>query len=340
MWRVAADDELQAQLIEARQRQLDEEEAAIREERREMEDLLGAIRVRREQARMRIEDELSRQRGEERQRREELRRREKQKREEQLRKEEKRLMATKLQCEELRGPLLVTCCVTQDHLMDHFDRKALHIALGSRGYVCLWESRLCHYGVPKQLDSKLATLKGLSSGAATEPADLGHPNLVALGPDSDYYFIQYPDGKQHWDGPTGFTEALNERTKPCSVVVFGPRSSWFIRWCDGIYQYRGLPQSLDEVIMTNRHRSVAALSISGIDSELDDNMDFLDLCQERSVDDAAWFLRWEDADHPQWLLNGGPEALNAKVSEVICGAGTIRSVEFGAKYHWLLRYSD
>ena len=97
------------------------------------------------------------------------------------------------------------------------------------------------------------------------------------------------------------------------------------------------------MLNSNRHRSVAFLSVSGIDDS--DHHDGNDSRSESenertNTDDAAWFIRWADQKGPAWKLTNSPSLLSETVDEVQQQGGSICSVEFGRYGEWVLRYAD
>ena len=250
------------------------------------------------------------------------------------REEEERLQQ-KYQAEQQRGPRIWARCTAQDHHLQEFDREALHVALGKSGYITLWDRAKCHSwsGIPNSLYNKINS-RGYHQSHAT---------LVALSPDSDNYYVQFSDGSASWVGPDSFTSAIQNSGR-LSVVAFGPRGSWFVGWPSGAWQHDGLPRSLCNMLNSNRHRSVAILSISGKRDEEDSTEidDFYELIlgRENSRDsEPAWFIRWEDGKHPAWKLMNSPADLSEAVDEVQ-QRGVVRSIEFGKHGEWVLRYSE
>lgn len=227
--------------------------------------------------------------------------------------------------ENLRGPRIWARCSEQDHLLDQFDRDTLQVALGKKSYLAIWDEALGHSwsGIPKPL---AINLKGRQENQE-------HATLVALSPDSDYFYAQFgrdAHPETQFAGPENFTKALKQKPELCEVVTFGPREAWFIKWTDGRMQSSNLPHSLKELLAANPERSVHALSISGIDSV------------SQKIDDAAWFLRWSGHDKPgsAWRLRNGPSSLYATIDKVEREGGTVRNIEFGSAGEWILRYSS
>eukprot|EP00437_Effrenium_voratum_P025771 CAMPEP_0181417478 /NCGR_PEP_ID=MMETSP1110-20121109/11062_1 /TAXON_ID=174948 /ORGANISM="Symbiodinium sp., Strain CCMP421" /LENGTH=475 /DNA_ID=CAMNT_0023540431 /DNA_START=84 /DNA_END=1512 /DNA_ORIENTATION=+ len=253
----------------------------------------------------------------------------KRKREEEERRQEKYL------AEERRGPRIWACCTEQDHLLQYFDRAALQVALGRSGYITLWDRAKGHSwsGIPNLLYNKINS-RGYHQSHAT---------LVALSPDSDNYYVQFSDGTASWVGPDSFTNAIQNSGR-LSVVAFGPSGSWFVEWPSGAWQHEGLPRSLSNMLNSNRHRSVAILSISGKRdeddfSDIDEYYELIHGRQDSRDSEPAWFIRWEDGKHPAWKLMNQPADLSETVDEVQ-QRGAVRSIEFGKHGEWVLRYSD
>lgn len=237
-------------------------------------------------------------------------------RRERERQEEERLKK-KLRAEERRGPKIRARCPEKDHLYDNFDRKALQVALGNGGYIAIWDRAKRHAwsNIPKSLVNKL-------NGRGYHQA---HATMVALSPDSDDYYVQFSDESAKFSGPESFEELVTT-SKPPSVVAFGEGGCWFVGWPSGRWEYQSLPRSLRNMLDSNRHRSVAKLSISGTSRYQD-------------FDDAAWFIHWEDDGHPVWKLKNAPDSLLERLQEVQEKGGTVRSVEFGSYDEWVLRYA-
>ena len=218
---------------------------------------------------------------------------------------------------ELCGPRIWARCCWRDHVLQNFDRHALQVALGSNSYIILWDRAKGHRwkGIPRELANKLR-------GRAKE---LPHATLVALSPDSDCYYVQFSDGKSHYRSPPGLVTALQDDSEPPSVVALGPESSWFVAWPNGKTNHHGLPKSLRNMLSSNKDRSVAFLSISGVDCGQD-------------VDSAVWFLRWRDEGRkPNWRLSRNAPSSLQQTAE---NAGNLRSIEFGSSDDWVLRYAD
>ena len=236
-------------------------------------------------------------------------------RRERERREEEHLKK-KLLAEERRGPKIRARCPEKDHLYDNFDRKALQVALGNGGYIAIWDHAKGHAwsNIPKSLENKL------NGRGYHQP----HATMVALSPDSDGYYVQFSDESAKYCGPESFEE-LVATSKPPSVVALGERGSWFVGWPNGNWEYDGLPRSLRNMLDSNKHRSVAKLSISGTSHDQD-------------FDEAAWFVHWEDDGHPVWRLKNAPDILSERLQEVQEKGGTVRSIEFGSYGEWVLRY--
>ena len=261
------------------------------------------------------------------------RKREEEERQEEARREEQRRKRQRREAEESRGTRIsAQSCNVQDHVLENFDRQALHVALGNSSYIMLWDyaKGQSWKGIPQELFNKL-------NGRGYRQS---HAVLAALCPDSHQtYYVQFKDGSSQWSGPGSFTEAVQDSGRR-SFVAFGPRGSWFVAWEGGAWRHNGLPRSLQNMLNSNRHRSVAFLSISGIDHHMDDDFDRIDCDFDRDVDDAAWFVRWADEKHPAWKLSNAPQSLSDKIQEVQERGGKVRSVEFGRYENWVLRYSD
>ncbi|CAE7898799.1 unnamed protein product [Symbiodinium sp. KB8] len=251
--------------------------------------------------------------------------------------EEEERRQEKYHSEEQRGPRIWARCSKQDHLTQEFDRQALQVVLGKSGYITLWDYVKGHSwsGIPTKLYNKINS-RGYNQSHAT---------MVALSPDSDdYYYVQFSDGEYDFFGPDDFADAVGN-SGPLSVVAFGPKRSWFVRWPNGAWQHNGLPTSLENMLDSNRHRSVAMMSISGTsdleestcteDYESSDGSD-----EDDDLDDAAWFIRWEDAKGPPYKLANEPPSLKNRVQQIHQQGGTVRSIEFGRHGEWVLRYTD
>lgn len=240
-------------------------------------------------------------------------------RRERERQEEERLKK-KLRVEEGRGPKIRARCPEKDHLYDNFDREALQVALGNGGYIAIWDHAKGHAwsNIPKSLENKL------NGRGYHQP----HATMVALSPDSDDYYVQFSDKSAKYCGPESFEE-LVATSKPPSVVAFGEGGAWFVGWPSGSWEYDGLPRSLRNMLDSNRHRSVAKLSISGTS------------CYQE-FDEAAWFIHWGDDGHPAWKLKNSPDILSERLQEVQEKGGMVRSIEFGSYGEWVLRcgYED
>ncbi|CAE7800063.1 unnamed protein product [Symbiodinium sp. CCMP2456] len=234
------------------------------------------------------------------------------------RKQEKERAKKKHQAEDTRGPRVwAALSSNQKHLSETFDREALHVALGNDSYITLWDFAKGHAwcNIPKSLENKL-------NGRGYHQS---HATMVALSPDSEAYYVKFSDGTAQWSGPGSFMEAVADYGI-LSVVAFGESGSWFAAWPDGSWQTHGLPRSLSNMLDSNRHRSIALLSISGTGYLQD-------------VDEAAWFIHWGDNQHPAWKLTNAPSALSEKVNDVQEQWGTVRSIEFGSYGEWVLRWT-
>lgn len=253
-----------------------------------MNELLGGIETRKKEEQHRKEEE-------ERLRQEQLFAEEQRRQEKVRAKEEQRKAEKRRKTEDLRGPRIWTCCHAQDHLIQEFDRAALHVALGPESYITLWDYAKGHSwsGIPTALRNKLnGRTKSLASA-----------DLIALGACSGHYYVRFGDGASQWEGPDDFTDAIQSKGGCLSIVVLGPCDSWFLQWTDGSWQSMNLPTTLCNMLTSNGHRSVAFLSIAAID--IDDY---------NYINDAAWFLRWSDDRHPVWKLHNSPSNLNERIN--------------------------
>ncbi|CAE7665153.1 unnamed protein product [Symbiodinium pilosum] len=238
-----------------------------------------------QQVQKRVKDRARKLEEEEReqQRQEELKRKrqEEEQRCEEERQAEKRRKQLEWQAQEQRGPRIWAQCAAKDHLLKNFDRTALQVALGQSGYITLWDYVKGHAwcGIPTRLYNKL-------NGRGYHQS---HAKLVALSPDSDAFYVQFSDGDCDWFSYSAesFRQALNDSSTP-SVVALGPRRAWYVGWPDGRWQSNGLPRSLLNMLNSNRHRSVAFMSISGLDisSKDDDSRDSDDDSRSPSEDEA------------------------------------------------------
>ena len=323
---VRNDDAIQGAVLEQAAAKLAADIAKLQARKSLLDSMARQIQDRIDQEDRRKEEERLHKLEEERreqQRQEELeRKREKEKRRKEARREEQRRKQAEWQAEEDRGPKIWALCGdVQEHLLRNFDRQALHVALGNDGYIALWDRVKGHAwkDIPKALSDKL-------NGRGYHQS---HATLAALSPDSSSYFVQFSDGTSQWRGPEGFAEALQQYSDSArpAVVALGPQNSWFVQWDDGSWQHEGLPKSLRNMLNSNRHRSVAFLSVSGLG--------FLE-----SADEAAWFIRWEDDKHPEWKMTEAPASLLEKVQEIQAEDYRVRSVEFGSYGEWVLRYAD
>ena len=314
------DDAVQDAVLKRVAEEISKEIKKLQDEKRLIDSMAGQVEERIRKQAERKEQERQKKLEEERRLEEVKRKRGEEERQEEERREERRRQQVEREAEESRGPRIWARCCGQDHLLKVFDRKVLQVALGNQGYIVLWDWVKGHKwsGVPRELSNKL-------NGRGYHQA---RANLVALGPDSeDHYFVQFADGTSQWRGPDNFSEVV-QAYGGLRLVAFGPQNSWYAKWSDGSSQWSNLPRSLCNMLDSNRHRSICCLSISGIGAYQD-------------VDDAAWFMSWDDGRHPTWKLSGGvPPALSDKVREVQSDGGSVRSVEFGGHGDWVLRCSD
>ena len=324
---VSNDDALQGSALRLATEKLAKDIANLEARKGLLDSMSKQLQNRIEQEARKKEEERQRKLEEEkreRQRQEELKRkREEEQRQEESWREEQRRKHAKWQAEENRGPKIWASCNVQEDLYEDFDRSTLHVALGNGGYIMLWDWVKGHAwsGIPKDLSDKL-------NGRGYHQS---HATLAALSPDSSNYFVQFSDGRSQWRGPEGFTEAVQQYSARPAVVAFGPHDSWFVKWDDGCWQHEGLPRSLQNMLDSNRHRAVGFLSMSGIDDD-----DYI----HSDIDDAAWFIRWEDGNGPAWKLTGSPTSLSEAIEEIQEWGGSVRSVEFGSHGEWVLRYAD